>query len=267
MSSGETNLIPPNQETENMEVHHHPDIHHKPKKWKEYVIEFAMIFLAVTLGFLAENLREHIAERSKERKYIAAFISNVKDDTAYLNYVIQFDNHLVKGVDSILMLSHADMSRESNRRSFYHFALQYFYNSAAFKSNDVTLQQLKNTGDFKLIEKGHVADSLTKYASDVQNIYSQGDYYNAYFKDILARLDEIYDITLFGDSTYQKDGQMMNKPFPPFRDNNVKLPVLFNKIFSFRIITYSYAENYLKPQLKSAKSLLSFLKKEYGMTD
>ena len=27
-----------NQETANMEVHHHPDLHHKPKKWKEYFL-------------------------------------------------------------------------------------------------------------------------------------------------------------------------------------------------------------------------------------
>ena len=41
------------KETENMEVHHHPDNHHNSKKWKEYFSEFLMIFLAVTLGFFA----------------------------------------------------------------------------------------------------------------------------------------------------------------------------------------------------------------------
>ena len=40
-----------------MEVHHHAS-HHGPKKWKEYITEFLMLFTAVTLGFLAENLRE-----------------------------------------------------------------------------------------------------------------------------------------------------------------------------------------------------------------
>ena len=43
-----------------MEVHHHPDLHHEKKKWKEYFLEFLMIFLAVTLGFIAENIRESI---------------------------------------------------------------------------------------------------------------------------------------------------------------------------------------------------------------
>ena len=37
---------------QDMEVHHHPDLHHKRKKFKEYFLEFLMIFLAVTLGFL-----------------------------------------------------------------------------------------------------------------------------------------------------------------------------------------------------------------------
>jgi len=35
-----------------MEVHHHT---HHPKKWKEYVSEFFMFFLAVSMGFIAEN--------------------------------------------------------------------------------------------------------------------------------------------------------------------------------------------------------------------
>ena len=67
ISSTDTDIIIPNQETENMEVHHHPDLHHKPKKWKEYFLEFLMIFLAVTLGFFAENIREHLSEKKRAR--------------------------------------------------------------------------------------------------------------------------------------------------------------------------------------------------------
>ena len=45
-----------------MEVHHHPDLHHNKKKGKEYFLEFLMIFLAVCMGFIAENVREHFTE-------------------------------------------------------------------------------------------------------------------------------------------------------------------------------------------------------------
>ena len=46
-----------------MEVHHHPDLHRKKKNFKEYFLEFLMIFLAVTIGLFAENIREHLDDR------------------------------------------------------------------------------------------------------------------------------------------------------------------------------------------------------------
>ena len=48
-----------------MEVHHPHHPTHK-KKWSEYFLEFFMLFFAVTLGFFAENQREHLVEKAKE---------------------------------------------------------------------------------------------------------------------------------------------------------------------------------------------------------
>ena len=51
-----------------MEVHHHPDVHHKARRFKEYFLEFLMIFLAVTMGFFAENIqaKTYLTGREKE---------------------------------------------------------------------------------------------------------------------------------------------------------------------------------------------------------
>jgi hypothetical protein len=61
-----------------MEVHHHPDLHHRRKKFKEYLLEFFMIFLAVSMGFIAENVREGIGDREKERHYVESLVNNLK---------------------------------------------------------------------------------------------------------------------------------------------------------------------------------------------
>src|SRR5271170_314279 len=71
-----------------MEVHHHPDVHHKKKKFKEYFLEFLMIFLAVTLGFFAENIREHIADGKKEKYLIHLLKEDLTKDTARLHLLI-----------------------------------------------------------------------------------------------------------------------------------------------------------------------------------
>jgi uncharacterized membrane protein len=54
-----------------MEVHHHP--HVVKKNFREYFLEFLMIFLAVTLGFFAENLRESQVQKDTTGKYVESF--------------------------------------------------------------------------------------------------------------------------------------------------------------------------------------------------
>ena len=72
-----------------MEVHHHPKVPHQSKKWKEYFLEFLMIFLAVTLGFFAENLREHFTEGKIEKEYAECMIKDLKADTASFSTTIK----------------------------------------------------------------------------------------------------------------------------------------------------------------------------------
>jgi hypothetical protein len=62
-----------------MEVHHPHHPTHK-KKWSEYIIEFVMLFAAVTLGFFAENIREGIAEQHKKQELLTAVVHDFKTD-------------------------------------------------------------------------------------------------------------------------------------------------------------------------------------------
>jgi len=59
-----------------MEVHHHP--HVEKKNFKEYFLEFLMIFLAVTLGFFAENIRERIKDSEQGEQYIQSLVEDLE---------------------------------------------------------------------------------------------------------------------------------------------------------------------------------------------
>src|SRR3982751_5614401 len=81
--------INPNQESEKMEVHKHPHhITHK-KNWAEYLLEFFMLFLAVFLGFLVENFREHRVEKERGEEYVRSFREDLCKDTAAIMWGIQ----------------------------------------------------------------------------------------------------------------------------------------------------------------------------------
>ena len=66
-----------------MEVHAHT--HTERKKWTHYLWEFLMLFLAVFCGFLAENQREHMVEHNREEKFAKRLLSDLAEDSAFLN--------------------------------------------------------------------------------------------------------------------------------------------------------------------------------------
>ena len=63
-----------------MEVHHPHHPTHK-KKWSEYIIEFVMLFAAVTLGFFAENVREHQIIDHKTHQNLESVVLDLKKDS------------------------------------------------------------------------------------------------------------------------------------------------------------------------------------------
>src|SRR5215831_3659080 len=89
-------------QTEQMEVHHHPKV--EKKKFKEYFLEFLMIFLAVTLGFFAENIREHQVEATREVKYIKSLTEDLDDDVQNLDSMIAFEETGLKELDTLIDL-------------------------------------------------------------------------------------------------------------------------------------------------------------------
>jgi hypothetical protein len=90
MPAGETKPETPPAETPKMEVHHHPDLSHGPKSWKRYLLEGLMIFVAVTLGFFAEQLREHFVE-----KYIANAKLRSNNSMVFLNWLLSLSTELI----------------------------------------------------------------------------------------------------------------------------------------------------------------------------
>jgi hypothetical protein len=84
-----------------MEVQHPQHPTHK-KKWSEYIIEFVMLFTAVTLGFFAENLREHtiIKERLAQNKI--AILKDLKQDAITIDSILVQNELLIQRFNSAL---------------------------------------------------------------------------------------------------------------------------------------------------------------------
>jgi len=154
-------------ETANMEVHKHPHhVTHK-KKWEEYILEFAMLFLAVFLGFIAENQREHYVDKRKEIIYVKGILTDLVTDTINFSQFISKTLENESRIDSLISLLKTYKSSDPTEELYY-LARTLFGRIERLQYNKRTYDQLKSSGSLRLIHHQRVLDSVSKYFESLQ---------------------------------------------------------------------------------------------------
>ncbi len=246
-----------------MELHHHPDLHHKPKKWKEYFLEFLMIFLAVSMGFIAENIRENITNKENEKVYMKSLVEDVKDDISTINYQQKIFDERVILLDSLITLLDAPIITQNTSNLYYYARLAT--KSDKFAGNTRTIDQMKNTGSFKLIKNNEVAELIISYYSIIQQIKQlelSGEEVelNEYRKIAV----QIFNADVFNQIN-STSLNLVTRPIdnPPLRTNDKKilgdLAGWVHYIKNTRIGIYQYK----KDLLKKGDMLIQKIQKEY----
>ena len=265
--TNDTETINPNQETENMEVHHHPDLHHKPKKWKEYFLEFLMIFLAVTLGFFAESYREHRVENQREKDYIQSLMNDLKADTATFSKTIKNYTRISKAIDTLLTCLKSDSPDPS---IISNILSRDFWLYTGYSYNSQTIQQLKNSGNFRLIRNRAVVDSILNYDNRmnafVLNQYNDLKSTLLSYKDAESKVFPYSELKTFAASdSYFDSYDFKNVNKNTFISNDRELiAIYYNKLFIHVLLCHTFIYNMNNTQ-KRAATLISFIKKEYQL--
>jgi hypothetical protein len=150
-----------------MEIHQ-PQ-HPTPKnKWSGYIIEFVMLFAAVTLGFFAENIRERIASEEKKRELLAAVIQDLKTDKSEIERHRKMVKRRLENCENFQRLLEMDES-QINVIDFYRTAIWHAENK------DLILNE-KARNDAEA--KGYFSNGELSELSGILNKFNY--YYNDY---------------------------------------------------------------------------------------
>ncbi|MBE0649739.1 MAG: hypothetical protein IH595_02750 [Bacteroidales bacterium] len=164
----------PKQKPENRETPNDRLQHESGRKVWHYFFEFLMVFLAVFAGFIAENWRGQLQEHQRENVFIRSIVEDLKSDTLQSGKVLMQLRRTSTGIDSVLnALSSPGISENSNNA--YRLWTKNL-DIRAFVSNDRTIQQLKNSGELRLIRNKAVSDGIMKYDQTVRNYYQQSNF-------------------------------------------------------------------------------------------
>ena len=176
-----------------MEVHKHPHhVSHK-KKWAEYLLEFFMLFLAVYLGFVAENMRETIVNKEKAHHYIQNMVADLKADTAYLNFSSYYQQLWSDHLDSAFQIPIDRLKDINSQDTFYYHFLPYYCWMQPFIQNDNTITQLK-AGGFNLIRNEEVVDSINMVYNFFRGVPFATDYDKNCYWDIARKAQALMDL-------------------------------------------------------------------------
>ena len=245
-----------------MEVHHHHTAPVKEKHFKHYLFEFLMLFLAISAGFLVENMREHYVEGKREKDFIKSYVEDLKQDTAKIIANIKLRNSKSMILDSLIkLLNMPDPNKEGGSAYYYG---RRTTRSTLFQANDRTIKQLKNAGGLRLIRNQKASNAIMTYdqANDYI-VYLQSREFDelSLMYPLLAKL---YDGNILETMIH---GMEINRPLgnPSLRttDRNLLLDLIYYlhqyKTTSVVIIAR------LNSLMQSATETIQFLQSEYKL--
>src|SRR5690242_8964696 len=265
-----------------MEVHHHPDLHHKKKNFKEYFLEFLMIFLAVTLGFIAENVREHISEKSQAKELAKSLYKEIYSDSINIHQKIlgrlEKEDYIKYFVQYV-----QDSDLVNLSPNFYPAFTSTFISTLTiiFQPKDGILNQLTNSGALRYFKSSKLQEEIGNISVDIANL-REGNKEEETFREskmrafIIAHYDYKWFETLAAMAQQKLDNPYIEGWFKKLDLTTIKKPEIINSAQFNRQEAANLASEYLviirgfrlilyNQYAKSNHQLLETLRSEYNI--
>ncbi len=255
-----------------MEVHAHS--HTARKKWTHYFWEFLMLFLAVSLGFYAENTRETILHKKEVKTQLNSMLSDLQSDINLFDSVTDRNSYGAQMADSLIEMLHSDIT---NTTEIYFAARTVTANLGYYYGNSKSFDQLKTAGLLRYIKDKELLDSIGSYYVSFQWLANQIDL-------LRLKMDEIHkeNARLFDGYVFQqmmKNIKIIANSGLGGQRTNINKPLVKPSLLSADTrdintvsLNYHYYSTTIKFYIRNAialrnraKELIEMIKQEYNL--
>ena len=251
--------VNPSHNIENMEVHHHPKV--EKKSFKEYFLEFLMIFLAVTMGFFAENIREYFSNNERVTQLSEQLVQELKKDTATLNATIAYQTELQKNADSVIKILRKPPGEIDSKK--LERLIEKCFRVTTFTSSSGALTSIKNQLNLKQFSGSEISNYITDYEGQQNQVKTAEAIQVQQVKEIVEKFmqqhftaDDLYALRIDHSDISGKLRKISPDDLEDFRASMVSIED-FNTL-----LIGSYNES-----KESALKLMQYVRKEYNIKD
>lgn len=238
----------------------------RSKNAKEYILEGLMIFVAVCLGFFAEQFREEMLDRDDEEEYLISMMEDLETDIGqYPRIIKNYTNRNKVPTDSLpILLKNPKKDQPAND---IYFHLRWLIRQSSFRSsiNDRTITQMRNAGKYQLIRNQTVSDSIVAYYKAIDVAKGTEDFLFIDKNALRERLANILDGEMYDKVINDKD-QIVRSAEPLYltSTNPKDLSDCVIRISNIRGLNRALIQNFHNLQ-NQAERLKQLIKREYGL--
>ncbi|MES2328120.1 MAG: hypothetical protein V4539_00870 [Bacteroidota bacterium] len=257
-------------QTSPMEVHHHP--HVEKKNFKEYLLEGLMIFLAVSMGFIAESIRENITKREHEHRLMEMLVQDFKEDIKKTDTAYKRNKIKILKLDTLRRLVFTAIEKElpdSDYRKMYYILITYGQSALPlrFVPTERALGQFEKNDAFNFVRKQNVSDSILNYKENNSVLISQFQIFREYYQLKAAEVaHQIFKSSLLEDFVDHPTINILSSKinFTLITRGKSILELYGFKLRDARSFLQGYT-NLLQAQKTRAERLINLVEKEYQL--
>ena len=145
----------------------------KVNQFKDYFLQFLMLFLAIFLGAVGENYRQQytdeVVERNMEKETLEAMSNDLQTDIINLDNSIK--NKTEKGILANKLISLLNDSIVSINNKEIYYCARVMTTRDAFSASEGAVTQLQYSGGYNMITNKSIIDQINKYHYIKEKIY------------------------------------------------------------------------------------------------
>ncbi len=191
------------------------------KRFKEYLLEGLMIFVAVSMGFIADNIRENISERKLENEFLNSLRVDLKADQLFFEKQIQLIDQKNLIADSLMLLLNTPPPIKSTA-NFYYWSRQSQRQRISIVVTS-TFDEMKYGSSFRLIKKNGLNKEIVDYYNQIQILRYYEDQFEITADKFRNLYNQVVDPLAFFNTVDKNTGTIIKLDYNPSLKNNTQV--------------------------------------------
>jgi len=248
------------------------------KNWQRYVFEFLLIFLAVFLGFLADNFREEYAERQHAVELAKSFYEELKNDSIAVQAKIEGRIKKEKAVVYMASFFRDSVLTTSSKSLSVNFLYAITARSPIiFTPRTVVLEQIKSSEALRYFKSEELRKLVGDLSVAIDYIAARQEYENAIFYSYMEPIMTAHHDYTFQNKLFENQNTIFERlaqyeASPEYIPFHLSQPEKINRQQMFNSLNYYHTNGLLSTRLIPFKgyveanaALLRAFRKEYGL--